>query len=288
VWARAPGPRQNSAELSGWGADGCVQFTGVSAAATASLAVAEWCAANQPWAVLAPGTMWGREVASRTAARIGAGLTGDAVELTVTNDQLVAWKPALGGEVVAAITATTAVQLVTVRPGVLPELRPRPHAPIVMEERLGSIPSRVRVVSTERDDELESLAAAQVVVAVGRGVAPDELSQFAALCRLLNAEIGATRKVTDAGWLPRARQIGITGRSVAPRLYLAFGVSGSLNHTAGVRGAKTVLAVNNDPSASIFDHADIGVVGDWHDVLPLLTSRLTELDAMALAEAAHP
>jgi electron transfer flavoprotein alpha subunit len=223
--------------------------------------------------------MWGREVASRTAAKIGAGLTGDAIELSADGGRLTAWKPALGGEVVAAITATTAVQLVSVRPGVLPQLHPREPRKITMRQRVGSIPSQVRVISTERDDVLEPLASAGVVIALGRGVDPEELSHFSALSQMLEAEIGATRKVTDAGWLPRARQIGVTGRSVSPRLYMAFGVSGSLNHTAGIRGAQTVLAVNNDHSAPIFDHADVGLVGDWRLALPLLTEAIGQYTA---------
>jgi electron transfer flavoprotein alpha subunit len=96
---------------------------------------------------------------------------------------------------------------------------------------------------------------------------------------LLGAELGATRKVTDEGWLPRARQVGITGRSIAPRLFVSIGASGKFNHTVGVRAARTVLAINSDPSAPIFQAADVGIVGDWRDVLPRLVVELTALRA---------
>jgi electron transfer flavoprotein alpha subunit len=91
---------------------------------------------------------------------------------------------------------------------------------------------------------------------------------------LLDAELGATRKVTDKGWLPRARQIGITGRSIAPRLFVSVGASGKFNHTVGLRAAGTVLAINNDAGAPIFEAADIGIVGDWREVLPVLVEQL--------------
>ena len=109
---------------------------------------------------------------------------------------------------------------------------------------------------------------------VGAAVPPDEYPLIEPLINVLGAELAATRKVTDKGWQPRARQIGITGRSVAPRLYVGLGLSGKFNHMVGVRAAGTVLAVNRDEDALVWEHADIGIVGDWHDVVPALTQRL--------------
>ena len=102
------------------------------------------------------------------------------------------------------------------------------------------------------------------------GVPGDELAALDGLTGALGAELAATRKVTDQGWLPRARQVGITGRSIGPRLYIALGLSGKFNHSVGIRRSGTVLAVNNDPEAMIFGLADIGIVGDWREVAPLL------------------
>ena len=106
------------------------------------------------------------------------------------------------------------------------------------------------------------------------GVAPDDYKELAPLAEALGAALAATRKVTDRGWLPRARQLGITGISVAPRLYVAVGLSGKFNHALGFRNAGTVLAINDDPTAPIFDFADIGIVADWKRVVPLLTAAL--------------
>jgi electron transfer flavoprotein alpha subunit len=112
-------------------------------------------------------------------------------------------------------------------------------------------------------------------VSVGTGVSPDDYPKLQPLIRSLGAELAASRKVTDKGWLPRARQVGLTGQSVDPALFLAIGVSGKFNHMVGARGAGTIVAVNNDPDAPVFDWVDIGIVADWHEVVPLLTATLT-------------
>lgn len=267
-------PQLDATALSTWGADEVVVLDGSSVECDVAPVIAEWSLRHKPWALLAPGTMWGREVAARTAVRLGAGLTGDAVEFSVADDRLVSWKPAFGGALVAAVIARSPIQMATVRPGMLALKHPRPprevpgHVVRVLET------GRVRRLGSGRDDELDVLAAAPVVIGVGRGVAPEDYPQLVELQSALGAELGATRKVTDEGWMPRARQIGITGRSIAPRLYVALGASGKFNHSVGVRGAKTVLAVNTDPNAVVFDHADVGIVGDWRQVVPLIVEEL--------------
>jgi electron transfer flavoprotein alpha subunit len=132
----------------------------------------------------------------------------------------------------------------------------------------------VRVVASGRDDDVEALLAARAVVAVGQGVAPEDYGDLDPLLKVLGAELGASRKVTDNGWLPRARQIGITGHSVAPALYVAIGVSGKFNHIVGARGAGTIVTVNDDPEARILEWADVSIVGDWHEVVALLVDAL--------------
>lgn len=273
-------PGEPARTLASWGADEIVALAGSDVEEDVAAAVASWCHEREAWAVLAPGTLWGREVAARVAARLGAGLTGDAVDLDVDGDRLVCWKPAFGGRMVAAVTASTPVQLATVRPGVLPILRPRPvtgdpqQSSLDVESR-----SRLRVLSRSRDDDLDDLAHAQVVIGVGQGVPPGAYADLEPLRTLLGAEIAGTRKVTDKGWLPRARQVGLTGRSIAPRLYVAIGTSGKYNHLVGVRNAGTILAINDNPEALVFDSADIGIVGDWRSVVERLTMVLAEEEA---------
>jgi electron transfer flavoprotein alpha subunit len=261
-------------QLGSWGADRVLHAQGENVEEDVAAVVAEWAAANTPWAIITGSTAWGREVSSRVAARLGAGLTGDAVEVAAIAGKLVAWKPAFGGQLVAAIESSSPVQMVTIRPGMLvaPPLR-NVETPLV--ERI-DLPARgrVRVLARTRDDDLDTLADATAVIGVGRGVPPGEYDALEPLRTLLGAELGATRKVTDEGWLPRSRQIGITGRSIAPRLFVSIGASGKFNHTVGLRAAGTVLAINPDPTAPIFQAADIGIVGDWRDALPLLVSEL--------------
>ncbi len=259
-----------------WGADELVVVAGVAAEEDLARAVAEWAEERSPWAVLAPGTLWGREVAGRLAARLGAGLTGDAVDLAVDGGRLVAWKPAFGGQLVAAITSSSAVQLVTVRPGQLATPRPRARRTVAVTERPVTPRGRVRLLGSGRDDDVDQLATAQVVVGVGAGVDPGQYCQLQPLLDVLGAELAATRKVTDQGWQPRSRQLGLTGRSLAPRLYVAVGLSGKFNHLVGVRGAGMILAINADPAAKVFGAADIGIVGDWHEVVPQLAAQIAQ------------
>ena len=236
-------------------------------------ALAAYVRDTEPWAVLAPSTAFGREVAGRVAAATGSGLVGDAMALSVGDGGLVAAKPAFAGALVADITCRSATQMVTVRPGVLPPPDHRPREAGVLTRPTGTR-GRVRVLSERRDDDVETLARANAVIGVGTGVPTDEYELLAPLAALLGAELAATRKVTDRGWAPRSRQVGVTGRSIAPRLYVAVGLSGKFNHMVGVRAAGTILAVNADREAPVFDHCDVGIVGDWHEVVPLLHQAL--------------
>lgn len=277
-------------DLGAWGADAAVAVDGALVEEDVAAAVVAWARVDGPWAVLTPGTAWGREVASRAAAALGAGLTGDAVGLTVevaegenagegqgqvvSGHRLVGWKPAFGGLLLAAIRSSSPVQLATVRAGVLPLLEPRSAPPAAVRPMTVTPRGRVIVHGRHREDDADALANAQVVIGVGQGVDPAHYDDLEPLRVLLGGEVAATRKVTDKGWLPRARQLGITGHSIAPLLYVALGLSGSVNHTIGVRSSGTILAVNPDPEARIVDEADLTIVGDWREVVPVLVERL--------------
>ncbi len=269
------------------GADVVVVLQGSTAAEDVADALAAYVEDTAPWAVLAPSTAFGREVAGRAAAATGSGLVGDAIALSVHDGLLVAAKPAFSGALVADITCRSTTQMVTVRPGVLPAptLLARDNVPVLT--RPVAVRGRVRVLSDRRNDDVETLARAQVVLGVGSGVAPQEYQELSPLAAVLGAELAATRKVTDKGWAPRARQVGITGRSIAPRLYVAIGLSGKFNHMVGVRAAGTILAVNADPAAPVFSHCDVGVVGDWHQVVPRLHEALRKADARRAIETVN-
>jgi electron transfer flavoprotein alpha subunit len=155
----------------------------------------------------------------------------------------------------------------------LPEMHPRAHRAESREIDVVS-QGRVHVLARTRDDDLDLLAEATAVIGVGQGVAPEDYPLLEPLRNALGAEIAATRKVTDRGWLPRARQVGITGRSISPRLFVSIGASGKFNHMVGVRAARSVLAINQDPGALVFGASDVGIVGDWREALPLLVREI--------------
>ena len=217
--------------------------------------------------MLGTGHRVGRDVLSRAAAGLGAGLTGDAVDLESRDGRLVAWKPAFGGKLVAEIHCSSPIQMATVRSGVLALRTPRdiidaPVDAVAVEPR-----GRVRVLGRERDDDSDELATADIVIGIGIGVKPEDYPTLRNLADRMGAVLCATRKVTDKGWMPRARQVGITGHAISPRLFVSLGSSGKFNHTVGIRGAGTVVAINTDPEAPVFGFADVGVVGDWKAVL---------------------
>jgi electron transfer flavoprotein alpha subunit len=240
--------------------------------------------AHQPWAVLAPASADGREYTPRVAARLSLGLTGDAIGLQVKDGQLVQLKPAFGGTIVAPIVSRTSPQLATVRPGAL---QPRPaneaRQATVVPLALDGLPEpRVRLVNRDVQAGAAALALehAEIVVGAGAGLGgPENLSYVYELAEVLDAAVGATRRVVDSGWLPRQQQVGLTGKVLAPKLYIGVAVRGAFNHTIGIQKAGIVVAINKDPQAAIFADADFGVVGDYKEFVPAL------VEALAAAKA---
>ena len=237
--------------------------------------------ARPPYAVLLPSTPNGRDMAARAAARLGLGLTGDCIGLEVDGEgRLTQFKPAFGGNIVAPIYSRTLPNMATVRPGVFDALRPNPARSAAVVEVPVSAPRGDGPVSIEfraaPDDDAATLDKAAVVICIGKGVGgPEHIAKLDELRDLLGAEYVCTRDVVEAGWMPRQRQVGLTGRSIAPRLYIGVGVRGDFNHTVGIQRSGTVLVVNNSRRASFFrGQCDIGIVGDWEEVVPALMSEL--------------
>jgi electron transfer flavoprotein alpha subunit len=273
----------DAADRSGLPAAGADRLLLIESAAEPSeqaAALAAAAAQRLPWGLLVEGTRSGRVVASIVAARCGWGLTGDAVGLEVSpSGRLVAWKPAFGGRLQVPILSRSPVQMATIRPGVLALRPPRVDAAEPEAELLPAPPpARIRTVAVERDDaDTGELRRARTVVAVGVGVDPDGYPVIDELRAAFgDAALGATRRVTDQGWVPRGRQIGVTGHAVAPRLLVAVGSSGRFNHTVGIRNAGVLMAVNSDPEAEIFDQVDVGLIGEWQTIVPELTAELNK------------
>ena len=234
---------------------------------------------RQPRAVLVPSTLQGRDLAPRVAARLGLGLTGDAIDLSLDAEgRLVQWKPAFGGNIVAPILSSTSPEMATVRPGMLePAARdPAREAPIE-EIRVRQAPAiRTLVTGRHVDPGFERAAAldeGEVAIGIGMGLGgADNLQRLEPLVAALGgAAIAVTRDVADAGWLPRQHQVGLTGRAISPRLYLGIGIRGAFEHMVGVRKAGTIVAINKNPKAPILAQADFGLLADWTVAVPLLT-----------------
>ncbi|WP_198681497.1 FAD-binding protein [Kribbella rubisoli] len=259
-------------ELGRWGADSVVVVDGEEPRAVAR-GLTGWLNGRQVWAVLGAALPWDREVLARLAVTSDAGLMSDLVSLSAKDGRLSGLKPS-GGGTLAEIVSRGTPQIATLRTGLLPLRTPRVDRPLELHAL--HVEPDTAITRTERrtGDDGDALDRAEVVIGVGRGVPPDKYDELEPVRALLNAELAATRKVTDQGWLPHGRQIGITGRSVAPRMYLAVGLSGSLNHLAGAGRAGTLVAINTDPAAEIFAHCDVGLVADWQEVMPYLVDGL--------------
>ena len=246
----------------------------------AASVLAEAIKERRPEAVLLPSTVNGRDLAARLAARLDLGLTGDCVGLEIDDEgRLVQLKPAFGGNVVAPILSRTTPQMATVRPGILEPVEPDwSMVPEIEPLSVASLAERrVRIMEATGGSPGESmmLEHARAIVTVGMGIGgPDNLGVVLRLVETLGASLGATRDVVDAGWLPRQLQIGLSGKAVAPSLYVAVALRGPFNHTVGIQKAGTVVAVNNSARAPIFRAADFGILGDYGEVLPVLIEAL--------------
>jgi electron transfer flavoprotein alpha subunit len=242
---------------------------------TTAHAVAELVTGRKPWGLLLCASERGRDWGPRLAARLGLGLTGDAigVELDAEN-RMVALKPAFGGNIVAPIFSRTYPQMATVRSGVLELAEPnQSREPGVESVRPDVRPALSHLIAahSDLDRSIVALEGAEVVVGIGTGVGgPQGVAQVKEFARILGAGICATRRVTDAGWVPRQLQVGLTGKAISPRLYFAIGVRGAPNHVVGIKRAQTVVAINNDPEAPIFQRANLGLIADWTAVMPAL------------------
>ena len=234
----------------------------------------------QPYAVLFASTADGRDLASRIAARLGLGLTGDAIGLEVDEEgRLVQLKPALGGNVIAPILSKTLPNLATMRPGLLtpisPELRAAASVESIHAPDFQGRDITVLEVHVQQDLGAIALAQASVVMGVGMGIGgPESLPQVQDLAVAMGATLATSRNVVHAGWLPHQIQVGISGRTIAPKVYLAVGIRGAFNHTVGIQKAGVILAVNQNRRAPIFKAADYGIVGDWKEYLPPLVAAL--------------
>ena len=244
---------------------------------------AAW-AAFKPSIVLASATAMGLDVAARFAARRGVGVLSDVMTLDVENGRLAGERPVYSGKARVLVTAapSAGIQVATPRPNVFPASRSDvPGAGEVVNLDLPALKIRAKVVKVEAAEAGEiDVAEADKIVSGGRGIkGPESWPMLRALCHELGAALGASRAAVDAGWIGHEHQVGQTGKVVSPSLYIACGVSGAIQHLAGMGSSKVIVAINKDPEAPIFKVATYGIVGDLFQIVPALTEAAKKLKA---------
>jgi electron transfer flavoprotein alpha subunit len=225
-------------------------------------------------AVLFAASVLSADVAAGLAARLEAGLNWDLTDLVLADGELVGKRPALGDTVLVDVGWMGSPRLGLVRAGAFDPVESGGTAEV--EEFAADFSDfstlATLVEQTQEEAGGPSIEDADVIVAGGRGLgSPDAFSLLEDLAAALGGAVAATRAVVDAGWYPYATQVGQTGKTVSPRLYIACGVSGAIQHKVGMQTSQTIVAINKDPNAPIFDFCDIGVVGDLHQIVPKLT-----------------
>jgi electron transfer flavoprotein alpha subunit len=243
--------------------------------------VAKACEQAQPSAILFGGTAMGRDLAPRVAARLGVSALADATGIVLEGDSLVVTRPVYSGKAVATVdTAGKRPQVVSLRPNVFAAEQVGGSAEVVALDGLAlSIRAVVKELLDTGGGEID-VAEADIIVSGGRGIkGPENFGLIRDLAHALGGAVGASRAVVDAGWIEHKHQVGQTGKVVSPTLYVACGISGAIQHLAGMSSSKVIVAINKDPDAPIFKVADYGIVGDLFAVIPPMVEAIKALKA---------
>ena len=233
------------------------------------------CHELQPAMIVMPRTPLGMEIAVRLSYRLGAGLVQDAMTLQVTDDGLTATRPVFGGAVLATIRLTKKPWIVVPYRRAFSPAEPTSDRQAELVSVQPELPAEaLKTVCSPQVRQQSSgpnLERAQVIIAGGFGLGgPEPFQLLQEIADLMGGAVGASRPPCDVGWVPTSMQIGLTGKTIAPDLYIAVAISGAIQHMTGCSSAKTIVAINSDPKAPIFHMATYGVVGDWQEVLPAL------------------
>ncbi|MEJ2735267.1 MAG: electron transfer flavoprotein subunit alpha/FixB family protein [Anaerolineae bacterium] len=234
----------------------------------------------EPAIILLGATALGKDLAPRLAARLGVGVASDCVGLEIVDGRLQATRPIYAGKALARVKLNGDPQMATLRPNVLPAPEPDAGKTATIEPvaaAVGDVRAKVVDIVGAGEGEID-VAEADIIVSGGRGVGgPEGFAPVQSLAKTLGAALGASRAAVDAGWIDHTHQVGQTGKTVTPNLYIACGISGAIQHLAGMKTSKVIVAVNKDPEAPIFKVANYGIVGDLFEVVPLLEKELQAL-----------
>jgi electron transfer flavoprotein alpha subunit len=239
-------------------------------------ALADVARAEDAGVILLPASQMGKDLAPRLGAKLGAGVAADCTALEVTGGEIVATRPVYAGKAMVSVKVTSPVKVFTLRPNVFTATAGagtaavQASAPALTDADFAAKATSVKVAQGRPD-----VTEASVIVSGGRGMkGPEHFNLVENLADVLGGAVGASRAVVDAGWRPHDEQVGQTGKTVSPSLYLACGISGAVQHIAGMSSSKCIVAINKDKDAPIFQIADYGIVGDVFEILPALTAEL--------------
>ncbi len=229
--------------------------------------------------VLFSNTALGKDLAPRVSVRVEAGIIMDATKLEIIGGEFIATRPIYAGKAFIEVKLKTNRKIFTIRPNVFKaEQLSDSAAGDINTIEVASPNLKTRVIGYAKSDEKIDVAEAEIIVSGGRGMkGPENFRLIEELAETLNAAVGASRAVVDAGWRPHAEQVGQTGKTVSPTLYIACGISGAIQHMAGMSSAKYIVAINKDKDAPIFTIADYGIAGDVFEILPALTNEIKKL-----------
>lgn len=238
---------------------------------------------EEPQAVLLGNTAIGKDLAPRLAQRVGVGMASDCTGMDIDEENFVTFRrPIYGGKAIAQVVANTRPILATIRPNTFPVAAPDParQAEVVSETAeidpgdLRAIVKEIAIAASQRPELIE----ADIIISGGRGMkGPENYCVLEACADAIGAAVGASRAAVDAGWIEQKFQVGQTGKTVSPTLYIACGISGAIQHLAGMGSSKVIVAINKDPEANIFNLADYGIVGDLFEIVPLLTEEFKKI-----------
>ena len=271
-----------AAELGKYGADKVVLADDAALAEYTTDAytnvLAELIKAADPAVIIIGASVQGKDLAARLAARLEAGLAMDCTAVNLNGDQLVLTRPMFGGKIMADVQIEGTPQMIAVRPNVMAIAESAKDGSVEKAAvELGDVKTSVVERKMEVTDKVE-LTEADIVVSGGRGTNGD-FAAIEALAAALNAAVGASRSAVDEGWRSHGDQVGQTGKVVSPTLYVACGISGAIQHLAGMSTSKFIVAINKDAEAPIFAKADFGIVGDLFEILPALTEEVSKLSS---------
>ncbi|GAB4299070.1 MAG: electron transfer flavoprotein subunit alpha/FixB family protein [Ignavibacteriaceae bacterium] len=229
--------------------------------------------------IILANTSLGKDLAPRIAARTGAGCIMDAIDININDGQVVITRPIYAGKALLDIKFNSEKKVLTIRPNVFkPEEKTGAEPANIETIAADSVDPKMRVTEIKKSDGKLDVAEADIIVSGGRGLkSPENFKMIEELAETLGAAVGASRAVVDAGWRPHSEQVGQTGKTVSPTLYIACGISGAIQHLAGMSSSKYIVAINKDKDAPIFNIADYGIAGDVFEIIPALTEEIKKI-----------